>query len=202
MAESNGITSVDLTLDGLMIPFIANYDKTYPKDFGTMIEFDATTNKGGLSTGQVNSNVLMPFILMRPKEVSETCITTRIEYDAKLLFTSETASLVTLGVGAYEGLELTLINKTSNTCAVTYTDEDDNTFNLSIPSNTIMKIHWVNDMWTSNLWINSLSFTSNDPYMKLAETQSVSGRKTFSQIEIPVGTPSNSGQNGAIWIAT
>ena len=96
------MATIDLTLNGIKIPAISGY--TPP--FGTK---KAT---GGLTTQEVNDNVIAPFVKQRPIVVTEDSTTGTIEYDAAL---SIEENGVTLGLGApaYAGCRVTVHANTS-----------------------------------------------------------------------------------------
>lgn len=100
---------IDLTLQNLLVPDIVGY--TPP--FGTKVTRD-NTNLGGLSTAQVNTNVLMAFAKMRPVPIVNSSETTTCEYDAKLVITSEDSGVnLRLDKADYTGCTLTIYNTSS-----------------------------------------------------------------------------------------
>lgn len=100
--------SLDLTLNSIKIPAFTNY--TPP--FGTMVT-KTEANYGGLSTLEVNENVIAPFVKMRSFTVSDNTTTTNVEFDAKLFIDAASTISLTLARGAYEGCKVTIINSTS-----------------------------------------------------------------------------------------
>lgn len=133
---------IDLTLDSFKVPAIDGY--TPP--FGTMVT-RTEANKGGLSTVEVNSNVMMPFANMRPKVVTEDSSTTAVEYDAKIVFPSSLASgcTLTLGNGAYEGCELQIHNYSSINCTLNKA-----TWSVVLPGGVSTKLIWTGTEWQIN----------------------------------------------------
>lgn len=131
---------IDLTLDSFKVPAIDGY--TPP--FGTMVT-RTETNKGGLSTVEVNSNVIMPFANMRPKLVTEDSSTTAVEYDAKLCFSASLASgaVLTLGGGDYEGCRVQITNLSSFACDVEYNSAT----LVSIPTGANVEVLWTGSAW-------------------------------------------------------
>lgn len=105
---------INLSLDSILIPDITGY--TPP--FGTKIT-RTETNQGGLSTREVNYNVLAPFLKMRscygsditPTVITQSDNTTRVEYDAKLIIDAEDVINLSLNNATYIGCKVTLINK-------------------------------------------------------------------------------------------
>lgn len=71
---------IDLTLNSLLVPDILGYDPPFGSKITT-----TPKNKGGLSTQQVNDNILLPFAKQRAVIVEQSDTTSRVEYDAKLL---------------------------------------------------------------------------------------------------------------------
>jgi microcystin-dependent protein len=136
------MATIDLTLDSFKVPAIENY--TPP--FGTkIVKTDA--NKGGLSTVEVNSNIMMPFTNMRPKVVTEDSTTTAVEYDAKLVFSSSLAAGVTLSLlaGAYEGCEIFVQNLSNIDNTVTTSS-----WSSELYGNTSVKLVWSGSEWLIN----------------------------------------------------
>ena len=136
------MATIDLTLDSFKVPAI----ESYTPPFGTkIVKTDA--NKGGLSTVEVNSNIMMPFANMRPKVITENSSTTEIEYDAKLCFSASLLVGATLELddGAYEGCRVQITNLSSFTCTVEY----DNATLVSVP----IGANNVDVLWTGSTWI-------------------------------------------------
>lgn len=105
---------IDLTLDGFLHPDILGLSP----QFGTIITRDAE-NKGGLSTAQTDTNMGLPFSLMRPVPVSSSDTTSQIEFDAKLLITGNSEVIITLDRAVYEGCRLTITNRASEIAIIT-----------------------------------------------------------------------------------
>jgi hypothetical protein len=70
----------------------------------------------GLSTGEAVNNLMMAFNRMRPITVSENSTTTEVQADASLILTGGVTSL-TLGQGAYKGVELKISHDATNVTA-------------------------------------------------------------------------------------
>lgn len=96
---------IDLTLNSFLHPDLVGLKPP----FGTIIERTAE-NRGGLSTAQTDSNMAMPFALMRPVQVAASDSTSKVEYDAKLLLTGDSPLEVFLDDAAYEGCTVTVVN--------------------------------------------------------------------------------------------
>lgn len=149
---------IDLTLDSLMIPAISG---TFP--FGTKVTPTAE-NKGGLSTAEVNSNVMLPFTRMRPRVCSADSVTSRVEYDAKIVFSAPSGTTpssgytLTLGTGDYVGCTVTFTNLLAHACTVRQSDGTTTLF--SVPAGKTMSTMWGGSSW---LWTTTGSVTANDP---------------------------------------
>lgn len=149
---------IDLTLDSFMIPAIS---ETFP--FGTKV-IPTVENKGGLSTFDVNSNVMLPFTRMRPRVCSADSVTSRVEYDAKIVFsapqgtTPASGYTLTLGTGDYVGCTVTFTNLLAHACTVRQSDGTTTLF--SVPAGKTMSTMWGGSSW---LWTTTGSVTANDP---------------------------------------
>lgn len=99
---------IDLTLDEILIPDITGYINPY--NFGTKIT-STETNKGGLSSREVNNNILAPFAKMRAVTVNQTESTSDVEYDAKIVIDASNSIEFTLGNATYTGCTVTIVNK-------------------------------------------------------------------------------------------
>jgi len=148
---------IDLTLDSLMIPAISG---TFP--FGTKV-IPTAENKGGLSTAEVNSNVMLPFTRMRPRVCSADSVTSRVEYDAKIVFSAPSGTTpasgytLTLGTGDYVGCTVTFTNLLAHACTVRQSDGTTTLF--SVPAGKTMSAMWTG-RWT---WTTSGTVSANDP---------------------------------------
>ena len=148
----------DLTLNNLKIP---NITGTFP--FGTKVT-PSDLNKGGLSTTEVNTNMMMPFANMRPKVVDQDGDTTTVDYDAKLVFSARSGTTpsagysVVMGQGAYVGCTVTFTNLMSYSCKVYQYDGTTTLFD--IPSGNTFQAVWNGSVW---VWTTSNAITANDP---------------------------------------
>ena len=148
---------IDLTLDSLMIPAIS---ATFP--FGTKV-IPTAENKGGLSTFDVNSNMMLPFTRMRPRVCSADSVTSRVEYDAKIVFsapqgtTPASGYTLTLGTGDYVGCTVTFTNLLAHACTVRQSDGTTTLF--SVPAGKTMSAMWGGSSW---LWTTAGSVTAED----------------------------------------
>jgi len=152
------MATIDLTLDALKIP---NINGTFP--FGKKIT-QTELNHGGLSTTEVNSNVMLPFMQMRPKVCDENSDTTQVEYDAKVVFnapagaTPSAGYTLTMGVGTYVGCTVTYTNLMEYACTVKQSDGTTTLF--SVPAGKTMSAMWGGSSW---LWTTAGSVTAGDP---------------------------------------
>lgn len=143
--------SIDLTLDEILIPNLVGY--TQP--FGTKV-VQTEQNLGGLSTAEVNANILMAFSKMRPVPIASTTDTTAIEYDAKLVFQSTLESTVqlTLGSGTYIGCTVRVSN------ASAHSQEVRNIIGSNGFIDTLDVGAYGEYMWNGSTWIKCLTKVS------------------------------------------
>jgi hypothetical protein len=92
-----------------MIPALPGFTPT----FGTKKE------SGGLSTSEVNGNVLMPFAKQRPLVVTENSTTTAIEADCRFVITAAGTTL-SLGDVVFAGCEVVVVNGSSGNVTVSF----------------------------------------------------------------------------------
>lgn len=90
--------TINLKLDDIMIPALSDFTPI----FGTK------KSSGGLTTAEVNHNVLAAFTRMRPAAVSENSTTTTIEFDA-LLAIATSGITIQLNSAAYIGCRVRVI---------------------------------------------------------------------------------------------
>ena len=133
---------IDLTLNSILIPDITGY--TPP--FGTKVA-RTPINKGGLSTQEVNNNIIASFVKMRGVVVTVSDSTSVIEYDAKLLIEAESAITLTLGNATYRGCKVSIVNTTSFTHTLICTSVSTNA-PIILP-NTSFEIIWTGTAWKS-----------------------------------------------------
>lgn len=136
---------IDLTLDGLLIPALPEFKP----QFGTKIQY-TPENLGGLSTAEVNTNILMAFSKMRPVPVASSAETTAVEYDAKLCFSPSLGSAVTLtlGDGQYPGCSVTVMNTSGYRNTVR--SRAGSGLECALEPYGTMRL-----MWTGSTWINA-----------------------------------------------
>lgn len=125
------MATIDLTLNGIKIPALDGY--TPP--FGTK------KVSGGLTTQEVNDNVIAPFVKERPIEITEDSSTGSVEYNASLVINSANAVL-TLGSGTYVGCTVKVLAQTAGS--------------VSYNSGTTAKLaagDIVSFVWSGSAWI-------------------------------------------------
>lgn len=133
------MATIDLTLNSFLIPNLVGYQQP----FGTKV-IQNNENYGGLSTAQVNNNIMMPFAKMRAITVNENSQTTRIEFDAKLMIPDSVTNPIklTLNNGGYAGCTCVVINNSSSILTVVTGDVNNN-----VPSNCVFVFVWDNKKW-------------------------------------------------------
>lgn len=102
------MASIDLTLDGIQVPALSGY--TPP--FGTK------KASGGLSTQEVNDNVLAPFVKQRPVVITEDSASGTVEYNASVVINHAGATFA-LGAGAFVGCEVCVLALTDGVLSYT-----------------------------------------------------------------------------------
>lgn len=93
---------IDLTLGMLKVPALAGYDAKV----GTFIDATAE-NKGCLTAAQVADNVALPWTRSRPVQISESCVLSRADYDARIMAVTPGIT-ITLGGASYAGCTITV----------------------------------------------------------------------------------------------
>lgn len=127
------MATIDLTLNGIKIPALDGY--TPP--FGTK------KVSGGLSTQEVNDNVIAPFVKQRPVEITENSSTGSVEYNACLVLGSAGTTL-TLGSGAYTGCRVTVIATAAG--AVAFTGSGGSKA-VSLSAGSVLTLTWIGTYW-------------------------------------------------------
>lgn len=133
---------IDLTLDSILIPDLTGY----MPPFGTKVARTAV-NKGGLSTQEVNNNIIASFVKMRGVIVTSSDQTSLVEYDAKIIIESEDSITLTLGNATYKGCRLAIVNNTTFTHILSCTSVSTNTPHI-LP-NANIEIMWNGSAWQS-----------------------------------------------------
>lgn len=135
---------INLTLDSIIIPDITGYDNPY--HFGTKVITDLT-NKGGLSTREMNNNILTPFKKMRGIIVTEDSYTTEVQYDAKIYINANDNIEFTLGNAQYLGCKVHIINTSNYNQVLLCTS-------LREENNLILAKSETELLWNGECWIN------------------------------------------------
>jgi hypothetical protein len=132
------MATLDLTLNSFEVPALSEY----------IPPFGHKKQKGGLSTQEVNNNIMMPFLNMRPTIVTENSVTTRIEYDAKLVFFANLQNAVNLDLekASYIGCEILIYNLSAHACTV-----NKNTWNYTVPAGGYIKLKWNGSAWSQGV---------------------------------------------------
>lgn len=94
---------LDLTLDALQIPGLP----TFTPVFGTK-----KADGDGLTTAEVNNNVLMPWSRQRPFTIAENSSTGNVEADTRIVLSTGCLSF-TLGNGTFNGVRVEFYNSTN-----------------------------------------------------------------------------------------
>lgn len=156
---------IDLTLDGFLHPDILGLSP----QFGTIITRDAE-NKGGLSTAQTDTNMGLPFSLMRPVPVSSSDTTSQIEFDAKILITGSSEVTINLDKAVYEGCSLTITNRASEIAIITGAKiEGVSGGRINLATNCVLELNYTE----SDGWICSNSIVGE--IKTLTETDAPAG---------------------------
>ena len=144
--------TINLKLDDIMIPALADFTPI----FGTK------KSSGGLSTAEVNHNVLAAFTRMRPAAVSENSTTTTIEFDA-LLAIATSGITIQLNSAAYIGCRVRVIAAEAGN--VEYTANG----GLSAVTRTasIAKGTVATFIWAGTYWIANIPFVNNNIMRKV-----------------------------------
>lgn len=131
---------IDLSLDSILIPDMTGYKPP----FGTKIT-RTQTNQGGLSSREVNSNVLALFSKMRAIQVTESDNTTKVEYDAKLVIDAEDVINLSLNNAKYIGCRVIISNKSEVSHNILCSSVSQ-TPDILLPNSQVQLI-WNGTMW-------------------------------------------------------
>ena len=127
------MASVNLTLNRFAVPNMPTFDNAFGvKKPGV---------KQGLSTAENVINTMLPFLRQRPVEISQTAGTSAVEANASVFLTGNIASL-TLGEGAYKGVELLIFNDANGDVAL-----NDKTRTLTTRIGETITLRWNGDEW-------------------------------------------------------
>lgn len=161
------MASIDLTLNGIKIPALDGY--TPP--FGTK------KVSGGLSTQEVNDNVIAPFVKQRPVEITENSSTGSVEYNACLVINQAGATL-TLGSGSFIGCVVKVIAATAG--SVSYNSGTTDT----LVAGQIVNYTWTGSAWISDIALVHKSIASSDNALDIDKKDV---HATYSTTEQPTG---------------
>ena len=146
------MATIDLTLNGIKIPAISGY--TPP--------FGVKKASGGLTTQEVNDNVIAPFVKERPIQVAESSTTTAVEYDAKLVIA---ASGVTLGMGNGSYFGCKVLIRPNYSFTLQYTGRTGGTPATATMSITVNSTQNIEMIWDGVAWYVCVSgyYASEQP---------------------------------------
>ena len=129
------MATIDLTLNAIKIPALDGY--TPP--FGTKVV------AGGLTTQEVNDNIIAGFLKQRPVEITEDSSTGSVEYNASLVLTTPGLTL-TLGAGAYTGCEVKVLFPSGG--SMQYTGKT-GTVTDALQAGATIRYLWTGTYWKS-----------------------------------------------------
>ena len=129
------MATIDLTLNSIKIPALDGY--TPP--FGTK------KVSGGLSTQEVNDNIIAGFLKQRPVEITEDSTTGSVEYNASLVLTTSGLTLY-LGAGAYTGCEVKVLFPSGG--SMQYTGKT-GTVTDALQAGATIRYLWTGTYWKS-----------------------------------------------------
>ena len=129
------MATIDLTLNAIKIPALDGY--TPP--FGTK------KVTGGLTTQEVNDNIIAGFVKQRPVEITENSSTGSVEYNASLVLTTSGLTL-TLGSGAYTGCEVKVLFPSGG--SMQYTGKT-GTVTDALQAGATIRYLWTGTYWKS-----------------------------------------------------
>lgn len=134
---------IDLTLNSIMIPDITGY--TPP--FGKKKSRDISNSNGGLTTREVNNNIIAPFSDMRGVIVSINEETSELQHDAKLYINAEEEITLTIRSASYIGCSLTIINLTEYEQTLVCTS-------VTQASKVLLPYQQLELIWNGTAWVN------------------------------------------------
>lgn len=129
------MATIDLTLNGIKIPALDGY--TPP--------FGVKKVSGGLTTQEVNDNIIAGFLKQRPVEITEDSSTGSVEYNASLVLTTSGLTL-TLGSGAYTGCEVKVLFPSGG--SMQYTGKT-GTVTDALQAGATIRYLWTGTYWKS-----------------------------------------------------
>ena len=176
---------IDLTLESFLIPAIPNY---VSNRFGTKKQ------SGGLSTQEVNDNMMMPWVRSRPIEISASS-TTKASTDAKapvqadcnFVFTAEQSVSFMLDDADYIGCRATFHNTSAYTQTVSSLNKTDPN-SPSYDTHTVLEGDRIVLVWNGTAWQNiSPVDTIADGNLNPVTSNAVANAMSYSKTETPTG---------------
>lgn len=129
------MATIDLTLNAIKIPALDGYTPPFGKKKVT----------GGLTTQEVNDNIIAGFLKQRPVEITEDSSTGSVEYNASLVLTTSGLTL-TLGAGAYTGCEVKVLFPSGG--SMQYTGKT-GTVTDALQAGATIRYLWTGTYWKS-----------------------------------------------------
>lgn len=144
------MATIDLTLESFQVPALAEY--TPP--VGTK------KSEGGLSTREVNDNIMMPWLKQRPVEITENSTTKAsgvqsvnpVQFNGMFVFTASSRVQFTLDGASFVGCMATFLNTSAYI-------QDVSGINLTVPATPTYDAHTVHPngritlVWTGTEWL-------------------------------------------------
>ena len=144
------MATIDLTLESFQVPALAEYNPPV----GTK------KSEGGLSTREVNDNIMMPWLKQRPVEITETSTTKAsgvqgvnpVQFNGMFVFTASSRVQFTLDGAAFVGCTATFLNTSAYI-------QDVSGINLTVPATPTYDAHTVHPngritlVWTGTEWL-------------------------------------------------
>lgn len=149
------MATIDLTLESFQVPALAEY--TPP--VGTK------KPEGGLSTREVNDNIMMPWLKQRPVEITENSTTKAsgvqsvnpVQFNGMFVFTASSRVQFTLDGASFVGCTATFMNTSAYI-------QDVSGINLTVPATPTYDAHTVHPngritlVWTGTEWLREEKF--------------------------------------------
>lgn len=139
------IIQLDLTMETFQVPALPDYGNPI---IGTKKE------SGGLSTLEVNDNIMMPWIRARPLLVAGPAAAKQgkngranVQADAVLKITASRSINIDIGIGDYDGVTVTVINPTQFSHVI---NEGIGRENIAVPSESKVVLTWLTDKWVKS----------------------------------------------------
>lgn len=144
------MATIDLTLESFQVPALAEYNPPV----GTK------KSEGGLSTREVNDNIMMPWLKQRPVEITENSTTKAsgvqgvnpVQFNGMFVFTASSRVQFTLDGASFVGCTATFLNTSVYI-------QDVSGINLTVPATPTYDAHTVHPngritlVWTGTEWL-------------------------------------------------